>query len=1270
MNAGGYQITASGQSAQNYAISYQPGTLTVGQAALTVTANNAGKTYDGLAFSGGNGVSYSGFVNGETAAVLAGTIAYGGNAQGAVNAGGYQITASGQSAQNYAISYQPGTLTVNQVALTVTANNAGKTYDGLAFSGGNGVSYSGFVNGETATVLTGNIAYGGNSQGAVNAGGYQITASGQSAQNYAISYQPGTLTVNQAALTVTANNAGKTYDGLAFSGGNGVSYSGFVNGETAAVLAGTIAYAGNAQGAVNAGGYQITASGQSAQNYAISYQPGTLTVNQAALTVTANNAGKTYDGLAFSGGNGVSYSGFVNGETATVLAGTIAYAGNAQGAVNAGGYQITASGQSAQNYAISYQPGTLTVNQAALTVTANNAGKTYDGLAFSGGNGVSYSGFVNGETATVLTGNIAYGGSAQGAVNAGGYQITASGQSAQNYAISYQPGTLTVNQAALTVTANNAGKTYDGLAFSGGNGVSYSGFVNGETATVLAGTIAYAGNAQGAVNAGGYQITASGQSAQNYAISYQPGTLTVNQAALTVTANNAGKTYDGLAFSGGNGVSYSGFVNGETATVLAGTIAYAGNAQGAVNAGGYQITASGQSAQNYAISYQPGTLTVNPAPVTVTALGGSSTYGGSPSDPGFTATGLQNGQGVGALTGLGNSFGITNLTNAGGYVLNVAGTLTNPNYIVTVTNPGTWVVNPATLTYVANPAIAPSGASIPTLGGVVVGFVNGDSLSAVAIGSPSFVTPAPGNAPGGIYPIDGQGLTVISSNYVLVQAPTNATALTINPGGNIGNTPTTEAQVLQNLIQNISLTPPQGDVVNIQPLTQPPPGRPGSGPPSAPGGLPPQFGARFFVPPELGAAHKDNEVVLQIPNNIPAAQLQAMMRRLGLSILGSQSLGLLGVTSYWVHIDNGASIASVIQALAGYQIVAGAQANYTYVLTQGQSLAQGQEPDLASLSQGEGDAAQYTISKLGLIDVHRQLKGGNISVAVIDSQIDVKHPDLDGVVAEQFDAVGAADMPHSHGTGMAGAIFAHRKLMGVAPSARLYAIHAFSSGATSAESTTFNILKGLEWASAKGVRVINMSFAGPRDPSMERALKAAHDKGIVLIAAAGNAGPKSPPLYPGADPNVIAVTATDVNDKLFTGANRGRYIAVAAPGVDILVPAPDNTYQLTTGTSVASAEVSGLVALLLERNPNLGPEEVRKILTSSARRLSAKDRDDDFGSGLVDPSKAIQTAGDLTSVEMTGTVPPQPPALRPFTPARPAILSQPGGSGARPMPTR
>src|SRR5262249_21856732 len=91
--------------------------------------------------------------------------------------------------------------------------------------------------------------------------------------------------------------------------------------------------------------------------------------------------------------------------------------------------------------------------------------------------------------------------------------------------------------------------------------------------------------------------------------------------------------------------------------------------------------------------------------------------------------------------------------------------------------------------------------------------------------------------------------------------------------------------------------------------------------------------------------------------------------------------------------------------------------------------------------------------------------------------------------------------------------------------------------------------QGHDWSVRQGARIINMSFAGPKDPSLERVLKLTYDRGIVLIAAAGNAGPKSPPLYPGADPNVIAVTATDADDKLFTGANRGKYISVAAPGV-------------------------------------------------------------------------------------------------------------------------
>ena len=127
----------------------------------------------------------------------------------------------------------------------------------------------------------------------------------------------------------------------------------------------------------------------------------------------------------------------------------------------------------------------------------------------------------------------------------------------------------------------------------------------------------------------------------------------------------------------------------------------------------------------------------------------------------------------------------------------------------------------------------------------------------------------------------------------------------------------------------------------------------------------------------------------------------------------------------------------------------------------------------------------------------------------------------------------------------------------------------------------------------------------------------------MLIAAAGNAGPQSEPLYPAADPNVIAVTATDSDDHLFKMANRGRYIAVAAPGVDILALAPGGAYQLSTGTSIAAAHVSGIAALLLERKPSLKPADIRAVLIATAKPPGPPVPDSDFGAGLVSAYRAV-----------------------------------------------
>jgi subtilisin family serine protease len=128
---------------------------------------------------------------------------------------------------------------------------------------------------------------------------------------------------------------------------------------------------------------------------------------------------------------------------------------------------------------------------------------------------------------------------------------------------------------------------------------------------------------------------------------------------------------------------------------------------------------------------------------------------------------------------------------------------------------------------------------------------------------------------------------------------------------------------------------------------------------------------------------------------------------------------------------------------------------------------------------------------------------------------------------------------------------------------------------------------------------------------------------VVLIAAAGNNGPSAPPAYPASYPEVIAVTATDANDGLFAQANRGPYVAVAAPGVDILVAAPGARYDMTTGTSVAAAHVSGLAALLLEQQPNLTPDALTAVLVRSARDLGVAGRDVHYGAGLVSALDAL-----------------------------------------------
>ena len=355
-----------------------------------------------------------------------------------------------------------------------------------------------------------------------------------------------------------------------------------------------------------------------------------------------------------------------------------------------------------------------------------------------------------------------------------------------------------------------------------------------------------------------------------------------------------------------------------------------------------------------------------------------------------------------------------------------------------------------------------------------------------------------------------------------------------------------------------------------------------------------------------------DEVLIEVSNSVSPQQINALLRRHRLTRVESKTFQLLGTTIYRLRAPDRRSVTAVVRALEADSLVASAQPNYLFTLQQNVAKAA-----------SEGDPAQYELAKLHLPRAHELAKGDNVLVAMIDSAVEISNPELAGSIVGTFDALGSSPKPHKHGTAIAGLIAAHGKLTGAAPAAHILAICAFNGTGASAEGTTFNILKGLDWAAANGARIINMSFAGPPDPAIHRSLAAAHKKGIVLVAAAGNAGPKSPPLYPAADPNVIAVTATDADDKLFPQSNRGRYIAVAAPGAQILVAIPDGSYEVSSGTSYSAAEVSGIVALMLERKGDLTPDKVRDILLVTAKDLGPKGRDIMFGAGLADAYGAL-----------------------------------------------
>ena len=424
-------------------------------------------------------------------------------------------------------------------------------------------------------------------------GTYPIVISKGSIEADEVKFVNGSLIIEKAPLTVSAGNYTKK-QGDPMPVFKAV-YNGFKNNETEDVLTKKPVITTTATEASAPGSYPVTVSGAEAQNYDISYKPGTLTVTEAdAVIITAKSYSRAY------GDNNPTFEYEVQGAQ---LDGVPEITCEATKGSPVGTYAIVVKQGTVKNYNMTFANGTLTVTKAPLTVSAGNYTKKQgDPMPeFK----ASYQGFKNNETEDVLTKKPVIMTTATESSAPGEYPVTVSGAEAQNYDINYQSGTLSVTEAdAVIITAKSYSRTY------GDNNPTFEYEVQGAQ---LDGVPEITCEATKGSPVGTYAIVVKQGTVKNYNVTFANGTLTVTKAPLIISVGTYTKRQgDPMPeFK----AAYDGFKNNETEDVLTKKPVIMTTATESSAPGEYPVTVSGAEAQNYDISYQPSTLTVTEAEV-------------------------------------------------------------------------------------------------------------------------------------------------------------------------------------------------------------------------------------------------------------------------------------------------------------------------------------------------------------------------------------------------------------------------------------------------------------------------------------------------------------------------------------------------------------------------------------------------------------------------------------------------------------------------------
>ena len=286
----------------------------------------------------------------------------------------------------------------------------------------------------------------------------------------------------------------------------------------------------------------------------------------------------------------------------------------------------------------------------------------------------------------------------------------------------------------------------------------------------------------------------------------------------------------------------------------------------------------------------------------------------------------------------------------------------------------------------------------------------------------------------------------------------------------------------------------------------------------------------------------------------------------------------------------------------------------------------------------------WGVQHIGCEAIHNlYTKGGGIKIAVIDTGIDYTHEDLAANYCGGYDIIFNDDDPfddswNSHGTHVAGIIAAEANgigVVGVAPEASLYAVKVMDGAGFG---TLSGVIAGIEWAVDNNMDIANISIAGPDSQALKDACDAACDAGLLLVAAAGNTYGGNV-TYPAAYDSVIAVTATDQEDQFADSAPFGRELELAAPGVNILSAAKNDSYAELSGASQAASHVTGTAALMMSAGVGdvnsdgvIDSKDIRDRLQSTALDLGQAGQDDEYGYGLVDAETAVMHNVSINSV--------------------------------------